>query len=42
MIIYKATGVPVKILKDNKFWFVIQYGENSITTCTITDLLWLN
>lgn len=43
MIVYKNTNILVKILKkidDNNY--VIQYGENTITSCSIYELVYLN
>lgn len=42
-IIFKNTNVTVKILKRiDEYNFIIQYGDKSITSCKITELLWLN
>jgi hypothetical protein len=43
MIIYWRTNIPCKILQvreDN--CVIIQYGENSITSCYMEELMLLN
>jgi hypothetical protein len=42
-IIFKGTNVCVKILKKiDDCNYVIRYGDSSIISCKITELLWLN
>ena len=43
MIVYKYTNVKVEII-DNRANgnFIIKYGDSSITSCHISELLFLN
>ncbi len=43
MIVYWRTNILCKILQErDNGYVVIEYGNDSITTCHINDLLWLN
>lgn len=43
MIIYWRTNISCKILQERENGHVIiQYGEKSITSCHITDLIMVN
>lgn len=42
-MVYWRTNIPCKILQErNGGYVIIQYGENSITTCHISDLMNMN
>ncbi len=43
MLVYWRTNIICKILQERENGYVIiQYGENSITSCHISDLMVLN
>jgi len=43
MLIYWRTKVSCKILqKRDNGYVIVQYGENSITSCHVNELIYLN